>query len=309
MSVFAIYHVNLIEPKEPKFHVQENPQTKEEYRLCFEKLISKASIPVNKVNRDKTTSPLDCTAQQHFNNVHLFLLNNEKNFKHFEGKEKDTFTYHPGCYIIFDNRPEKALLAIERTPAFDSNTDKVRDLLVNAFASLCYQINMSVELRARFHEGEFWNIIEELKQFGDQINKVSFEFPNPDKVKSIETTMDMNAKLSVLASLTTTMNAAKGILNMEASKDSMLRFEQTQEDLAQMVHLCCNNGYRIAVRFRGYGVYRYGKKVKAFGEISDDSISEFIKQTTILGKSIECEYDLINWLDNLHNSDNLFVDE
>lgn len=319
MAVYAIYHINMYPSRQTALNFDERePVTGEMYQEILESLLVK-SIPVNKLERDGVTlTPLDCYVECKRNNVSLLLLCNEKSHKYFEKKDQEELIYHPGCYIVIDNRvhvgPDKSqgviYMAIERTPAFENKPDKVRDLLEKSFNTLLAEREITVEIRAQMHEGEFWEAVhEQCELHGDTVRRVSFEFPNPRHIKTIDAPAELNERLSILAAFTEAFNAAKGSLHLESSKEEAIKLDQTQEDIAQMVTLCCRNGYNIIVRFAKYGLYRFGSNIKAFGHIKEEYLREFSTGQTILGKQIEANFELINWLDNIRISTESYIDE
>ena len=312
-SIYAIYHINLLKLSEQNLELEGFTQTQpEHYKIELEKVLSRADIPVNKLKKDGELIPLECTKIANRDGVTMLLLNNEKNTIYQEGKDNRTLTYHPGCYIFIDNRKGASTMAIERSSSFESQPDIVRDLLEDAFNNILKDKGMKVEIRARLREAEFWDIVDEqCKTYNDVVRKVSFKFPNPDEVKNIpaDTPVKLTKKLIMLGSLTKECGAAKGILHMDSDKDHVIQLKRTQKDLANMVHLCCQTGYDISVHFRHYGLYRFGDKIRAYGMINEADIEEFKTGTTIMGKTCEGTFSIIQWFDEIKNTDNLFTDE
>ena len=319
MAVYAIYHINMYHARQTALNLSEQkPVTGEMYQDILESLLQ-GRLPVNKMERDNVTlTPLDCSVECKRDRVTLLLLCNEKSHKYYEKKDQEELIYHPGCYVVIDNRvgvgPDGRkgviYMAIERTPAFENKPDKVRDLLEKSFNALLAEREIVVEIRAQMHEGEFWDAVnEQCDQHGDHVRRVTFDFPNPKKIKTIDAPEELNERLLILSAFTSTFNAAKGSLHMEASKDEALLLDQKQEDIAQMVKLCCRNGYNIAVRFAKYGLYRFGNNIKAFGHIKEEYLKEFTTGQTILGKAVENNFELVNWLDNIRISTESYTDE
>lgn len=312
-SIFAIYHINLFKSSEQNLQLDGFSQAKpEHYKIELEKVLSRADIPVNKQKKDGELTPLECTVKARRDGVTMLLLNNEKNKKYQEGKDNRTFTYHPGCYVLIDNRKGASTMAIERSTSFESEPNKVRDLLEDAFNQILKYQGMKVEIRARLREADFWDIVDEqCITFNDVVRKVSFNFPNPNEVTNLptDTPTALTRKLKMLSSLTNVFGAAKGTLLMESDKDRVIRLDRAQKDLANMVTLCCQTGYNISVYFRHYGLYRFGDKIRAYGRIKEEYINEFQTGTTIMGKTIEGTFSLIQWFDEIKNTDVLFTDE
>ena len=89
-------------------------------------------FPLQMPKRDKTSVRLENEVTCKRGDICLLLICNEKSKKFMEKKDEQEIFYHPGCYVIIDNRKGVANIAIERTPAFDSNPDKVCQLLEKA---------------------------------------------------------------------------------------------------------------------------------------------------------------------------------
>lgn len=313
MAVYAIYHINIIKALQVPLNTDELDESLVGNTEMAEKILEdclQGSIPVLKPQKDKTLTPLECSVEKKRDRVTLLLLCNEKNHKYMEKKTAEELIYHPGCYVAIDNRPGRMQLIIERTSSFDNKPDNVRDLLEVTFNRMLEKYQLKMEIRARQHEGEFWEMVDEqCNQHNDYIKKVSFEFPNPKTVQTVDAPIELTRKLSVLHAFTQALNAAKGTLHMEADKNEALKLDKTKKDIAQMVQLCCMNGYNIAVRFKRYGLYKFQDKIKAFGNVKEEVMAEFISGQTRLGKSIEGEFELVQLFEKFHESRDLYTDE
>lgn len=309
--IFAIYHLDIIESKENTLDVYDGkPVTDGKYQEALEEILQ-GNLPVYKTDKDgKTKIPLECPVIRKKDGVSLLMLCNEKSHKYMEKKNPEELVYHPGCYVIIDNRQGFVQVAIERSPSFENKPDRVRDLLETTLNNMLKERKVHIKIRARMHEGEFWDAVhEQCDELGDSIRRVVFDFPNPKVVKTVDAPEEMNQRLQILAAFTAAVNAAKGSLRLDADKDKALQLDKTQEDIAQMVALCTRNGYNIAVRFKRYGLYRFGNNIKAFGHMNEDVIQEFIDRVTVMGKKDEATYLLISWLDGIHNSTKDYIDE
>lgn len=267
-------------------------------------------IPVNKPMKDKTLVPLECSVIAKRKGVTLLLLCNEKNHKYMEKKSPEELVYHPGCYVAVDNRPGRMQMIIERTSSFENNPDKVRDLLVVALNRILDKYQLEIEILARQHEGEFWDMVDEqCNQHNDCIKKVSFEFPNPKVVHTVDAPIEMTKRLEVLHAFAKTLNAAKGTLYMEADKNEALKLDKTKKDIAHMVLLCCKNGYNIAVRFKRYGLYRFQDKIKAFGTVREEALTGFICGQTVRGEGTDSEFELVQLFEKFYESRDIYTNE
>lgn len=210
--------------------------------------------------------------------------------------------FEPFCRVIIDNRPGVAQMAIERTSAFDGNPDKVRNILQESLHALLAPAGLSIEIRAKMRVKNFWDTVEEqMRKKDERVKRVVFEFPDPDRSEPVDAPPSMIEHLRFLRSLSSAMGAARSSYKMEATRKGTLTLERTREDLAQMVSLCCNNGYQISVYFHRMGVFRYGERVRALFDIDEDTLTDFINGQYAMGNNSEgtLTYALIETLDNI----------
>lgn len=233
--------------------------------------------------------------------VTLMLLCNEKRHHYQERKEESELTYHPGCYVLVDNRKDIANIAIERTKAFENNPDKVRDLLQEALNKKLEEQGLQVSIRAKVREATVWQVVEDYTQrYNDPIRKVVFDFPVPGKVSGIDTTPAMRKNLAAISAIAAGIEGAKGSLKIEAEKEGALHIDQTQEDMAQMVRLCSSNAYDIQIHFKYHRIYRYGDFEKAMGNMDDHIIDDCLcGQLSAAEGSDTPVFRLIKWLDEI----------
>lgn len=267
-------------------------------------------LPLTKEKKDKTLVPLESYVEKKRDGVTVMVVCNEKNHKYREKLEEHELVYHPGCRVIIDNRPGIAQLAIERSQSFDGKTDKVRDILQEAFCKLFDQYQLTVEIRAKKREGTFWEAVDEqCLTYNDRIQHVVYEFPDDDEVGPIDASHQTMDKLTLLKSLNAAMNAARGVYHAYSNKEKTIQLDKTQEDIANMVAMCCQNGYNISVHFQHYGVYRFGTDIKALSQLKDEVVKEFVDGQTAIGKTIEGEWALVHWLDEIRKVTENYKDE
>lgn len=304
MAVYAIYKYRFVQVKEGDLFVKGTSEklVDKAQELFDEMLHGDSPFPVNLEKRDHTLVPLENEVLVKHDRVTLMLVCNEKHKKYQNKKKEEDLEYHPGCYVIIDNREGVANMAVERTPAFDSNPDKVCMLLEKAINDAFYtkEILLKIEIQAKVNEATLWQIVDhQVHNYNDRVTKVIFNFPIPGKVGGIDATPEMKDKLAVMSSIASAINGAKGSYHIEADKNSSLRLEQTQEDLAQMVHLCSRNVYDIQVKFQYYGLYRFGSEEKALSTLDDSYIEQFKNNQIILLSNEKSGFGIIEWLDNV----------
>lgn len=218
---------------------------------------------------------------------------------------------NPWCYVIIDARPGVAQIAIERTGAFDSNTDRVRDIFRESWGGLLSELGYALEIRAKMRVAGFWETVDyRVSQCGDTVSQVVFDFSDPREAGPLDASPEALERLKLIASLTRSMGAAKASLRMDSTKEGTLRLDQAQKDLAQMVSLCCRNGYGISVRFREIGVYRYGGRTQTFYKIAEQLINDFVSgQYLTTEEEGKQTFALINDLDTIREQTKDYEDE
>ncbi len=313
MAVYVIYKYSFVQSADNNVFAKETSDNLiDRAQQVFDDMLhGENPFPVRREKRDKTSIPLDNEIVVKNGRISLMLLCNEKHRKYEDKKNEKDLEYHPGCYVLFDNREGVANIAIERTSAFDNNTDKVSLLLQEAINNALFDkgINLAIEIKCKVKESSLWEIVNhQVNDYNDRVTKVVFEFPIPGKVGGVDASNEMKDKLAVMASVASAMNGAKASYHVEADKDKSLRLERTQEDLAQMVHLCSRNAYDIHVHFRYYGVYRFGYDEKALSSLNDGILDRFKNSQLAILPNGEMGLELVDWLDKVRNITEGFKD-
>ena len=226
---------------------------------------------------------------------------NVKTFTFYKDYQETKGESNPWSNVIIDNRQGVCQLAIEQSGAFGSDTNKVRDLLSETFNQHLSKYGMHIEIMIKMRTAKFWDVInEQCCKNKDRINRVVFDFPNPKETKPIDTSEKMIDRLEFYSSLISSMGAAKSSMIFDAQKNLSINLDQTREDIAQMVTLCCNNGYGISVHFSQMGVYRCDDRIRAIYQMSDNVVENFINGQTVMEEGkIGNSFALIQWLDNI----------
>lgn len=312
MAVFAIYKIHFEEASQKDFFGKDGVKTIDRAHECFASLFVGGTAKVRKTKKDGEQVPLECDVERKYGEATALFLCNEKKVQIPKKHENVTETALPGCYVIVYNRADIGLIAIERSSAFDSKPDKVRDILQDSFNStLEHDYGIHLELKAKMNAEDFWDAVyKQNTEFGDTIKKVVFDFPDFKKVKSIDDPDDVQKRLEYMRYIAQIIGARKAGMHLEASKDGALHLDKTQEDMAQMVNLCCDNGYNIAVHFRKYGIYRHGQETKALVTLEDDTLQEFITGQTVIGtKTDRGDFAIMQWLEKVRHITETYNDE
>lgn len=309
MPTFAIYKILFTQSRQRNL-LAEDGRTNLDQGQEYLKEVLNLGLHIIKEQRDKTLVPLENYIEAQREDVFLMVVCNEKCHKYREKMENKELVHHPGCRVIIDNRKGVAQMAVERSEAFSNNPDKVRDLIEDALNKAFTRFELAVEIRAKMREREFWEMVDDQRNnFKDPIKKVVFDFPNPSNVTPVDATEAMLERLTLLNALTAAVNAAKGTLNLMSDKNKIIELERSQEDIAALVSLCSQNGYDIAVHFKHYGVYRFGRSVKALDTIKAEVIEEFCKGQMMMGKAQEGVYSLLELLDEIRTRTENYIDE
>ena len=171
---------------------------------------------------------------------------------------------------------------------------------------------LTIEIRAKMRVKDFWDTVEEqMRKKDERVKRVVFDFPDPDRGEPVDASPSMIEHLRFLRSLSSAMGAARSSYKMEATRKGTLTLDRTRQDLAQMVSLCCNNGYQICVHFHRMGVFRYGERVHALFDIEEETLTDFINGQYAMGSNDDgtLTYTLLETLDNIRELTKEYNDE
>lgn len=312
MPQFIIYKYDFKEGEKTVLNQNTGKSVLEEAQTHFAKLLGGKQMNLYKMKKNNTESDIYkndifCTR----NGITLMTVCRRKEvsiWKEYKELKESSF---PFCHVIIDNREGVCQMAIEQATAFDSDSDKVRDILQESIQREMTELGIKFEIRPKMKVKKFWEMVEEQRTVKkDVIKQVVFEFPHPDKVKGMDATPDMSDRLKILSSMAESMGATKGTLTYANSSEKGLQMERTLEDVAQMVSLCCNNAYHISVHFRDMGIYRYGDLVRAVYPIEDKMLNDFIGGQSTIGEDAENpSYALCDKMETIRNLTKDYIDE
>lgn len=312
MRVFAIYKIHFEQAGQKDCFSEDGVRTIDKAHEHFASLFVGNNVRVCKTGRQGEQIPLECDVERKHGDAMALFLCNEKNVRIPKKHEEKNEIAQPGCYILVYNRADVGLIAIERSAAFDSKPNKVRDILQSSFNSTLEQnYGIHLELPAKTNPEDFWKAVDKQNtEFNDTIKKVVFDFPDFEKTKSVDDPDDVQSRLEMMRYMAQVFGAKKAGLHLEASSKGTLNLDRTQEDMAQMVRFCCDNGYNLAVHFRNYGIYRHGQETKAMVTLNDDILQEFITGQTICGTTAERgEFAITQWLEKVRHITETYNDE
>ena len=312
MPHFVIYKYDFKEGEKTLLSPESGKSALEEAQTHFAKLLGGKQMNLYQMEKNNMETKIYkndifCTRC----GITLMTVCKEKEvsiWKEYKELKESSF---PFCHVIIDNREGVYQMAIEQAKAFKSDTDKVRDILQESIQRELTEMGIKFEIRPKMKVKKFWEMVDEQRTVRkDVIRKVEFEFPHPDKVKGMDAAPSMSDRLKILASIAESMGATKGKVTYENSSEVGLQMERTSEDLAQMVSLCCNNAFHIAVHFRDMGIYRYGDLVRAVYPVEDKVLCDFIGGQSTIGEDVENpSYALCDKMEDIRNLTKDYNDE
>lgn len=207
---------------------------------------------------------------------------------------------YPGGHVIIDNRPNVCQIAIEKTSAFNSDTEKVAKYLGRALNKRLLDYGLKIVIKRKFQAGKFKELIRErIIKHHDSVKKVVWEFPNPAKVKGIDTSQQMKNWLEGLQLFTQATNVLKGQLTLFGSKGCPLNMDDEKiEDVAQIFALSAQNNYKLYYYFFNSPVIKSNDVGYAYCSIDNSVILSF-KNGQFINGSEGITFELIDKLDEV----------
>lgn len=299
---FAIYKYELVKTGEQSLFKQENMNGTigQDY---LDKLLSVKQLNLFHTSA-KTGEPTlyPNTILKTRDGVTLMRVCNVKHLTLVQDYKEHKLESNPYCHVLIDNRPGVGQMAIEQSGAFDGEPDKVRDILQESLHAQLADVGLTIEIRAKMLVMDFWETVEyRMRRKDECITRVVFEFSDPQKSGPIDAPAPMIELLKYLNNLSRLMGAAKSQYQLDATSQGTLKLDRTQEDLAQMVGLCCNNGYQIVVHFKHGKAFRNGDWQLATFDIEEEPLNHFVNGQCVIGSSADGEptYALVSWLDDV----------
>ena len=299
MATFAIYKY-LLKNNLGNLFTKDDPSLKTAQARLGEAM--KQPFSLKKIMQDGQSEPYSMTILRNDQSVVIMRLSNPKSKQLVNVYQEDYgVTTFPTCHVIIDNREGVGQIVIEQcSESFGKHTDKVRDLLEKWLKNALEDYKLDIEIHAKVRTGAFWDVVNENIRLNDPVKSVKFTFPNPKaKTPVASPSVELTESLTKLTQMGKTMNALSGVLTYVAEKDASLNLDQTQEDMANMVDLCCENGYDLQVTFRKYGLFRCGDEGRLIQEMPPLVLEHYVKGEPEIGENGTQEYALINWLNDV----------
>ena len=254
-----------------------------------------------------------CDVMRHEGGIILMTVEANKS-KHTTIDKKDVeHQHHPYSTVIIDNRPGHQMVGIERNSAFDSNPDKLALILQQGISRLLMPYGRKVELRSlRKKSTEFWPVIDRLRtHYGDEVKQIRLDLSRTDEEAPTSAHGDLphggskqrpggSDLISIMSHLAKKTESAASFTLM-ADDEGEVKLQQVSDDVTHIAALCLEHPeYDLKVKFKQFGVYRYGADLMAqFG--ADDVVLDGFENghmefDLMTGAST---YGLVAWLDKL----------
>ena len=232
--------------------------------------------------------------------VILMTIENNK-WKHTTNKKKDVaHEHHPYCHVVIDNRPGHHVMAVVKNSAFDNKPDKVCGILYQAFnnETILGQYHLKIEFTKRQRaKNEFWPVVNDIRSiFKDRVRQIRMDFSGDDDEELSPEAQDMVAVMRMLAR----KSASTAAVTLNADGEEV-KLDELYDDLTNMANICLiQKGYDLTVKFRTFGLYRYGADIVAQFGVEDEVIEEFengVKKMNF--ENPNGSFALIEWLDRM----------
>jgi len=240
----------------------------------FEELLPKKNKAFDLWNAPKKKRDGDeVVEKESFNNmvlehrdsiVVLAMQANSSKLIYREDWSKEPEPNHMPFHVIIDNRNGNGFIAIERA-AMD--TDKSAEILQNSFNYELNKYGYRFQIVRLKNQMKFIKAIYHIKdKLKDNVSKVVFDFDKNLKEKDNLSSRFVHALSEWIGKF-----ADSGQIAANIKDDEQLKNVEIQEDLELMADLCFSNPhYNLFVKFKRFGVYKYGHDIKAqFGLDAD----------------------------------------
>lgn len=243
-----------------------------------------------------------CTVMAHERNIILLRLANVKNVSIYESQktdglippiEKKQYESNPYKYILIDNRPGKAQMAVEIETEAWNNTKTVSHLLQENLNRELKKFGLAIKILPKLQKSDFWSYVDYRKKYEHRcIKRMTFNFPNAKIRPEIETAVGLSNHLKSLMELVNRLGGAQGELSLQSpAKDYLIK--RKQADIKNIVALCASAEYSLSVTFDDDVTYRCNEYIRAEFPMDNAALDDFkIGQTATL-----LEYGIEHWLD------------
>ena len=156
---------------------------------------------------------------------------------------------------------------------------------------------MKIEFTKRQRsKNEFWPVVNDIRSiFKDHVRQIRMDFSGKDADEQPDP-QDVVAVMRALAR----KSASTAAVTLNADGEEV-KLDELYDDLTNMANICLTQkGYDLTVKFRTFGLYRYGADIVAQFGVEDEVIEEFengVKKMNF--ENPNGSFALIEWLDRM----------
>lgn len=241
-----------------------------------------------------------CQVIRYADGVALLTLEDNKTRHTTVDLRDQAHEHHPFCHIVLDNRQEgRRRVGIGRTSAFGSDPGLAAHVLGEGLSGILRDRHLKVGLQLLAKENrDLWDVVDEVvTHHHDHVTQIRLDF---------DPRQGQEADGSLLDTLMRVADKAGGdmLLALTNGKAGGLRVEDLtlRRDLQRIAEECLRSRqYSLAVRFRKFGLYRYGASMPAQFGMPDDIVRDFSCGQTAMGYGQDAPSSgLAEWLDTLN---------
>ncbi|MBE6286652.1 MAG: hypothetical protein E7099_00465 [Mediterranea massiliensis] len=292
MPIFAIYEYKLSKGEFVNHFFSNDKETddklpkhreREDYFGSFfkqKKMIVYAPEATSKKSNYSPNYTIDVIAN--YDNITLLTIENNKVKHTTENKQDVEHEHHPFCHIAIDNREGHCLIAIEKSSAFDGKPERVCKIFVEGMNNEMAKDKINnpkvpttnITYKEKLKKKEvFWDTVHEIKQlFNDSVKQIKLDF---DRSKVKNNNVNPNSLMALITSMATKSNTDASV-SFNSDTNDEVRLDEIREDLVQMAKVCLEQKeYDLMVKFRTFGIYKFGADVKAQFGIDDSALEKF----------------------------------
>lgn len=152
--------------------------------------------------------------------------------------------------------------------------DKTAKIIQNSFNYALNRYGYGFEVNRLIRTLPFLEAVREIRdKLHDHINKLVFDFD-----KNMEQQKELSGKFVYALKEWIGSFADSGQIAANISNDNQLFDSIVTQDFELMAELCASNkNYNLLVKFSHFGIFRYGKDIKAQFGLDNDVLERFFK--------------------------------
>ena len=198
-SLYAIYKYDFHAAKQRLVQAEADGVDGSKYvkiaQNCFASLFDENTIDnLAKINKKGEATRLPNDVMAKCGDIFIWRVNNSqikewwkrsgKDSRGIDKYERQEIESNPFCNVLIDNRKGVGLIAIEKSTAWGSNPDLLRDMLLDNFNRiLAERFDLEMRIEARMNPTDIWDFVRDrIYEHDDYVRKVSFTFQNPKKI-------------------------------------------------------------------------------------------------------------------------------